>query len=238
MIAAFARSLRGRLSYATVVSSISAFIVLAGGVAYAANQIAKTSVGAKQLKAKSVTAAKLKKNSVTAAKIKKNAVTGAKVKDASLTGGSFAAGSRYSHVVHSTGSSASLQVDSSSVQVPLDAPVYSQAAGEDDFFYAEVEVAFAPSCEAERSATVYMLVDSSPTPVPALSDIYLAGSVEDQDGSIGSKRLALGPFEFNGVLFAPDAATQRNLLLYAAGDCKSGSGITVSNPKVLVTGVR
>jgi hypothetical protein len=57
---------RFKLSYANVMVTILAFIVLAGGTAYAANQLAKNSVGTKQLK--------------------KNAVNGAKVKDHSLTG--------------------------------------------------------------------------------------------------------------------------------------------------------
>jgi hypothetical protein len=57
---------RFKLTYANVMVTILAFIALAGGTAYAANQLAKNSVGTKQLK--------------------KNAVNGAKVKDQSLTG--------------------------------------------------------------------------------------------------------------------------------------------------------
>ena len=70
------RRLRPKLTYANVMVTILAFIVLGASGAYAASQLGKNSVGPKQLK----------KNSVTTAKIKKNAVTGAKVKDQSLTG--------------------------------------------------------------------------------------------------------------------------------------------------------
>jgi hypothetical protein len=70
------KSVRRRLTYANVMSSIAVFLVVAGGSALAANSLGKNTVGSKQLK----------KNAVTAAKIKKNAVTGAKVKDQSLTG--------------------------------------------------------------------------------------------------------------------------------------------------------
>jgi hypothetical protein len=59
-----------RLTYANVISTLALFLVLAGGTAFAAQQmLPKNSVGSKQLK----------KNSVTAAKIKKGAVTGSKI---------------------------------------------------------------------------------------------------------------------------------------------------------------
>jgi hypothetical protein len=85
--------IRRRLTYANVMSSIAVFLVLGGGAAIAASQLAKNSVGKKQLKANAVTTAKIKKNAVTNQKIGKNAVTGAKVKDASLTGADIDLGS-------------------------------------------------------------------------------------------------------------------------------------------------
>jgi hypothetical protein len=66
--------LRSRLTYANVVATLSLFLVLAGGTAFAASQLGKNTVGSKQLK----------KNAVTTAKIKNGAVTGAKVKISSL----------------------------------------------------------------------------------------------------------------------------------------------------------
>ncbi len=56
--------LRRHLSYANVMVTLLAFVVLGGGTAFAVGQLGKESVGARQLK--------------------KNAVTGAKVKDGSL----------------------------------------------------------------------------------------------------------------------------------------------------------
>lgn len=64
------KSVRKRLTYANVMSSIAVFLVVAGGSAFAATQLGKNTVGTKQLK----------KNAVTSAKIKKGAVTGAKLK--------------------------------------------------------------------------------------------------------------------------------------------------------------
>jgi hypothetical protein len=76
-------SLRRKLTYANVMSTIALFIALAGTSAFAATQLAKNSVGTKQLKS----------NAVTAAKIKNGSVGGAKVADGSLSGADLAAGS-------------------------------------------------------------------------------------------------------------------------------------------------
>jgi hypothetical protein len=68
--------LRKKLTYSNVVSTLCLFLLLGGGAAYAASQLAKNSVGSKQLK----------KNAVTTAKIKNQAITGAKIKNGTLTG--------------------------------------------------------------------------------------------------------------------------------------------------------
>jgi hypothetical protein len=68
------KSVRRRLTFANVMSSIAVFLVVAGGSALAANSLGKNTVGSKQLK----------NNAVTAAKIKNGAVTGAKLKLSSI----------------------------------------------------------------------------------------------------------------------------------------------------------
>ena len=60
------KQIRGKLTYANIVSTLCLFLLLGGGAAYAASHLGKNSVGTKQLK--------------------KNAVTGAKVEDGSLSG--------------------------------------------------------------------------------------------------------------------------------------------------------
>lgn len=77
------RRFRALFSYANVVSTLCLFLLLGGGMALAATQLGKNTVGSKQLK----------KNAVTAAKVKANAITGAKVKDGSLTGSDIGDGS-------------------------------------------------------------------------------------------------------------------------------------------------
>jgi hypothetical protein len=239
MIARLASAIGPRLSYATVVASLTAFVVLAGGAAIAANQLAKNSVGAKQLKKSAVTTAKIKKNAVTTAKIRNGAVTGAKVKDGSLGAAAFqVTGSAYSHIVFSTAGPGSVAVGESATAVPLPSATYTQLAGENDFFYGAADVTFGPTCEAERDVTLFLLADASNPTAPTIADVVAEGSFRDQKGDLPSKRVSLGPFEANSVRFEPDVDTPHTLTLVALGDCKSGSGITVSNPTIVVTGVR
>lgn len=61
--------IRKHLSYANVAASLSLFLCLGGGAAYAASHLAKNSVGTKQLKAKSVTGAKVRDGSLTGADV-------------------------------------------------------------------------------------------------------------------------------------------------------------------------
>src|SRR4051794_8707541 len=74
-------------------TTILAFILLAGGTAFAATQLAKNSVGKKQLKSNAVTTAKIKKNAVTKPKIKDGAVDGSKITDGAVNGAKVADGS-------------------------------------------------------------------------------------------------------------------------------------------------
>ncbi|HEY1285087.1 MAG TPA: hypothetical protein VGF04_03295 [Solirubrobacterales bacterium] len=67
-------SIRSRLTYSNVVSTLALFLVLAGGAAYGASHLAKNSVGTPQLK----------KNAVTGAKIRNGTITGRKIKLSSL----------------------------------------------------------------------------------------------------------------------------------------------------------
>ena len=68
------KRLRGKLTYANVISTLALFLVLAGGSAFAAGKLGKNSVGTKQIK----------NNAITTAKIKDGAVTGSKIVAAGL----------------------------------------------------------------------------------------------------------------------------------------------------------
>jgi hypothetical protein len=58
------KRLRGKLTYANVMVTILAFVVLGGGAAVAAGQLGKNTVGTRQLKREAVTSAKVKDRSL------------------------------------------------------------------------------------------------------------------------------------------------------------------------------
>ena len=76
--------MRERLTYANVMVTVLAFVVLGGG-AYAATHLGANTVGRRQLKRRSVTTAKLANGAVTRPKIAANSVTGQAVQDGSLS---------------------------------------------------------------------------------------------------------------------------------------------------------
>ncbi len=63
------RKIRSKLTYANVMVTILAFVVLGGATAFAATKLAKNSVGTKQIKNSAVTAAKIKKGTITGTQI-------------------------------------------------------------------------------------------------------------------------------------------------------------------------
>lgn len=83
-------SIRRRLTYANVMSSLAVFLVVGGATALAAGHLGKNTVGTKQLKKNSVTTAKIKKNAVNGAKIKAGSVGGAKLADGAVSTGKLA----------------------------------------------------------------------------------------------------------------------------------------------------
>lgn len=84
------KKLRKQLTYANVMSTLAAFLVLGGGAAVAAGQLGEKSVGAKQLRPGAVTARKIRKNAVTAPKIKAEAVKSGKLADSAVKAGKLA----------------------------------------------------------------------------------------------------------------------------------------------------
>lgn len=87
------KRIRSGLTYANVMSTFAVFLILGGATAFAANQLAKNSVGSKQLKKNAVGMAKIKSNAVNGAKVADGSLEGIDVKDASLTGTDLADGS-------------------------------------------------------------------------------------------------------------------------------------------------
>jgi hypothetical protein len=231
---------RRHLNYATVVSALTAFVVLAGGAAFAANQLAKNSVGKKQLKKNSVTTAKIRNNAVTAAKIRANSVDGAKVAPASLGATDVQLdGSRYTGVVQR------LRVPTNTVlaieaanEVPLPGASYTQEAGRTDTYVGAMDVLFPAGCEV-GNAGAYLLMDApsfgGKIDMTIVNYAVAVGFVEVNGD--GVRRVHLGPFS-GGTRFAPSAAFPHTFSIVAGGGCKSGGQATVTSVAIDVIGTR
>jgi hypothetical protein len=228
------KRLRGSLTYANVLATLTLFAVLAGGSAIAANRLARNSVGVKQLKRNAVTTAKLKRNAVTAAKIKKGAVTEAKVKPASLEGGDIAPGMPFGQIVFSARGSGAVSLSPSATLYPLAGASFTLEAGATPFYLGALDISASPGC-VEPGASAYLLLDA-PNPVPEqqfFSYSVAAGLFESQ-GANGplTGRLELSPSAFGPGLGATAAAQTHTLSLYAWGECKSGTGLTATSAGV------
>ena len=78
------RTIRSRLTYANVMSTIAVFLLIGGGAAFAASKLAKNSVGTKQIKNHAVTAAKIKKGTITGTQVKSDSLTGTQINASTL----------------------------------------------------------------------------------------------------------------------------------------------------------
>jgi hypothetical protein len=84
--------LRGKLTFANVVSFLALFVALSG-FAVAATQLKKNSVGSKQIKKNAVTTSKIKNAAVTGQKLATGSVGSAQLQDNSITGANVQDGS-------------------------------------------------------------------------------------------------------------------------------------------------
>jgi hypothetical protein len=227
------KSIRKRLTYANVMSSLAVFLILGGATAIAAKKI-----GSHQLKANSVTTAKIKKGAVTSKKIKDGAITTAKIGDAAVTGGKIDAGTTpFARVVAKLRGNGSLGLDEALQSYPLTPATYTQGAEEDDWFMGAVEVTFEPACEPPRTAGALVLVDApSPNKPEGGQEIVARGSVVDKSGGTVSERIELAPYI--SARFEPGTPTPHTVSLEVEGTCNGGSGIMETSGAVDVIGVK
>jgi hypothetical protein len=242
------RTIRARLTYSNVISTLALFLVLCGGVAYAA-RVGKKSVGSSQLKANAVTTAKIKANAVTTRKLKKNSIATAKIKDGAIETEKILNGSvaesdlnmgtmPFSRIVFETRGSATAGFKEKEPLVyPLVGASYSQEAGRDDTFMGALDVNFKAACEAPREVRAYVLADATSKPTETMSpnNIVAEGRFQDEDGSLTGGRINLGPI---GGLFQPATATNHTLSLVAFLNCTTGDGATATFGGVDVIGVK
>ncbi len=161
---------RPHLTYANVMVTILAFIVL-GGVAVAATNLPKGSVGTNQLKGNAVTQRKIHKNAVTQGKIRSNSVTGAKVKNGSLTGADVVASTlgtvpyaeKAGEAVNATTAQSATTAKSATTAASADTAASAQTAADAHELGGEPPSAFAPS-----SRFFYVTVDPASEPAEEL----------------------------------------------------------------------
>jgi hypothetical protein len=235
-------ALRRHLTYANVVATLSAFVVLCGGAAIAADQLAKNSVGKKHLKANAVTTKKIKKNAVTRAKIRNDAVDGSKVPAAALGAAEFqTTGMPYTHIAEEIRIALNQGVPTGGEPAILDLPggSYTQPGSRTDQYVGAVDVTFDPSC-VDRTAVAYLLMDPPDTGGKFGLSLLLSGvavGFYQEDGNArATGRIELGPFSSFGTRFAPGTATTHVFKLLTIGTCGSGAGITANTVSVDVIG--
>jgi hypothetical protein len=244
------RSIRAHLTYANVMTTIGVFLLLAGGTALAAKQLAKNSVGPKQLKKNSVTTAKLKKGAVTKAKLAANAVDSSKIADGSVTGSKIAdgavggakisaEGAPYSRKVARIAATATAPVNSGDVY-PIGS--YVQAGDEINQFISGVDIRFGAGCNPPRTAAAYFLIDAADPKAPATENIMGFVNVEDKSTGEVTRRVDVAPFPGIPTGFgrvAPGVATAHKFdLLITGSACSSGSGVDVTGAILDVIGTR
>ena len=253
--------IRKRLTYSNVMSSIAVFLVLGGGAAIAANQLAKNSVGKKQLKANAVTATKIKKNAVSNkklsadavttpkiangavdnTKIADNAITSNKIADGNVTNADLSAATNesFARVVARLRGGAQLPFTAPQIY-PLNNPNWTQRAGENNQIIGGLTVNFTAGCEPPRTAIAYMLLDAVNPAAPEPQDII--GFNQMIDKSIGSvtRTMSFGPFPGgfgSSLLFGPTADTNHTVsFLLLGSSCNSGAGVNAIGGGVDVVG--
>jgi hypothetical protein len=238
MRARLANGIRRRLSYATVVSAISVFLLLAGGAALAAGGLGKNSVATKQLRKNAVTAAKIKKSAVTAAKIKKSAATGAKFKAGSVGAQSLdLASTGYSRTVAVLKSAGPVAIGEKPTQVPLANRSYTQPAGEDDFYVGFFTGTIPPACEgAERDIFLGIYLDPAAPSEEDRSAQILGNNFHGREPGDFTATMPLGPNEWS---FRPSAALGHTLTAFADVSCPSGpTTATIDSVEIKVIGTK
>jgi hypothetical protein len=235
--------MRRHLTYANVLATLAAAVVVLGGSAYAASQLAKNSVGSKQLKKNSVTANKIKKNAVTTAKINKASVNGAKVKPGSLSDPDLSTGMPFGRIVAEYRGTATValpsEVGPKFTSYPLAAP-YTQEAGRNDSYVGYADITIAASCETPQ-VLAFLLVDGkNPTEITVsdITSIAALGIVQKLGAAQRQLRIQIGPYPGGNVRVGPDVATPHTISLSLKAVCASGQGVTVTGAGVDVIGFR
>jgi hypothetical protein len=122
---------------------------------------------------------------------------------------------------------------------------YTQPAGQDDQLLGGLTISFSASCEGERGAAA-ILIENPPA---KLSEVNLESAigvaeVHNKGGGALTKQAEFFSFGLEGLgnnmtQVAPAAAVTRSYAVVPfEGTCKTGSGITFSNPQLDILGTK
>jgi hypothetical protein len=231
-----------RLSYANVVATLALFLALGGATAFAAQHLAKNSVGARQLKRNAVSSAKIRKNAVTRAKVMPAAINGEKISDGSIGVSDLnAAQMPFSRILARMRGSANIETTGGVKFFPLSPNTYAQAGDEIDTYWGTVDVTIDPSCTEPRFVSADILVDPANPTSYGPADIVAGGTI--QGAGLGNHRIELSPSGSNvagtsGGRFEPGSAKTHTVFLALQGQCGGGSGIRATSAAVDVVGTR
>jgi hypothetical protein len=212
-----------------------------GADAVTETKIANGAVTGAKLADGAVAGAKLADGAVSGGKIQNGAITGDKVADGSLTGADINSGSTsFSQIVARLRNPGPLNLQVAGSHL---LGSYTQAPGENDIFFAGIDVNFLPTCAPPRSAVVYLLIDPANPAVPTAENIVSLATASDGNPGPVTKRLEFpeSPFGFQNSMRRMGTATAQphSLYLYlASGSCNSGSGITGTNAGLDVLGTK
>lgn len=198
-------------------------------------KLAAAGVGTDRLADGAVTAAKIASGAIGTDKLANGSVTASKLDPAALLQGS--------HVVARIRSAGPIPWVNGSFDT-LANPTYTQAAGEDDQYIAQIQVSFSAACVQRRSATATLLMDPRGN-----NTEQIAGAVSVEDGGSGQVTLA-GQFRTGAIgdgmaHFAPSVPTPHTFSVRLDNNnCQDASqhtvpgGVTLDSAAIDVVGIR
>lgn len=259
------KRIRGRLTYANVISTLALFLVVGGGAAIAATELEPNSVATVHIQPQAVTGVKIKSGAVISSRLADEAVTEGKIANGAVTTDKIADGAvgtskigngavtegkldpglPFARVVERIRGTAVVEFPRLEeprlpvVPYPLDNPTFTQPAGENNQYIGSFEVRFLESCLGRRSATAQLRINPSQR-LGDFPEIIAEGTVEDEGPG---ERTILGQFFLlsgRGNIAAPAAATQRtfSVALMSAHCSRGGTGAVMTGAQVDVIGIR
>ncbi len=176
------KRIRGRLTYANVISTLALFLVLGGGAAIAATELEPNSVATVHIQPQAVTGVKIKSGAVISSRLADEAVTEGKIADGSVTAAKLDPGLPFSRVVERIRSTEDVPFPASNgvdVPYPIENPTFTQPAGETHQYIGSFQVHFPATCGSRRDADVALRIDPGPRPFEPGALVGLGNILDD-----------------------------------------------------------